>query len=315
MFTPDEEKPMKPPLWAKIPERGSQWGIRLVLFLLNTVGYGVAMLTLLPIAGYFFVTGRAARGASLAYLQRLHQVHPEVSGPPSLWKSYLHHLHFALTLLDRLWLWQGKLEKFHFQEHGRQYLQRQDGKGMLLLGAHLGSFDALRTFALAEGFKIHIVMHRGHAQKINAVINALHPNTNLRVIELKPGDMEMVFALKDYVERGEMIAMVGDRIPPYAKQRVTWLPFLGEKAPFPQHAWLLASLLECPVCLTIGLRTGHRQYSVFAEPLAERVELPRLEREQHLQHYITQYVRRLEELCCTYPYQWFNFYDFWSLPD
>ena len=38
------------------------------------------------------------------------------------------------------------------------------------------------TFALAEGFKIHIVMHRGHAQKINAVI-ALHPNTNLRVIE------------------------------------------------------------------------------------------------------------------------------------
>ena len=160
MFTPDEEKPMKPPLWAKIPERGSQWGIRLVLFLLNTVGYGVAMLTLLPIAGYFFLTGRAARGASLAYLQRLHRVHPKVSGPPSLWKSYLHHLHFALTLLDRLWLWQGKLEKFHFQEHGRQYLQRQDGKGMLLLGAHLGSFDALRTFALAEGFKIHIVMHR-----------------------------------------------------------------------------------------------------------------------------------------------------------
>jgi predicted LPLAT superfamily acyltransferase len=315
MFTLDGEKPMNPPLWAKIPERGSQWGIRLVLFLLNTVGYGVAMLTLLPIAGYFFLTGRAARGASLAYLQRLHRVHPEVSGPPSLWKSYLHHLHFALTLFDRLWLWQGKLEKFHFQDHGRQYLQRQDGKGMLLLGAHLGSFDALRTFALAEGFKIHIVMHRGHAQKINAVLNALHPNTNLRVIELTPGDMEMVFALKDYIERGEMIAMVGDRIPPYAKQRVTWLPFLGEKAPFPQHAWLLASLLECPVCLTIGLRTGYRRYSVFAELLAERVELPHMEREQRLQDYIAQYVRRLEELCCTYPYQWFNFYDFWSLPD
>ena len=122
---------MKLPLWVKIPERGSQRGIRIVLFLLNTVGYGVAMLTLLPIVGYFFLTGRAARGASLAYLQRLYRVHPEVSGPPSLWKSYLHHLHFALTLLDRLWLWQGKLEKFHFQDHGRHYLQRQDGKGML----------------------------------------------------------------------------------------------------------------------------------------------------------------------------------------
>jgi predicted LPLAT superfamily acyltransferase len=279
------------------------------------MGYRVASLSLIPIAGYFFLTGHAARCASVAYLARLYCTHPELRGWPSLWKSYLHHRQFALTLLDRLWLWQGKLEKFHFQAYGRQYLQRQDGKGMILLGAHLGSFDALRTYALAEGLKIHIVMHRGHAQKINAVLNALHPNTNLRVIELTPGDMEMVFTLKHYVERGEMIAMVGDRIPPYAKQRVTWLPFLGDKAPFPQHAWLLASLLECPVCLTIGLRTGHRQYSVFAEPLAERVELPRLEREQRLQDYMTPYVQRLEELCSTYPDQWFNFYDFWSLPD
>ena len=85
VFIADEEKPMKPPLWAKIPERGSQWGIRFVLFLLNTVGYGVASLTLLPIAGYFFLTGRAARRASLAYLQRLYRAHPELRGPPSLW--------------------------------------------------------------------------------------------------------------------------------------------------------------------------------------------------------------------------------------
>ena len=83
---------MKPPLWAKIPERGSQWGIRVVLFLLNTMGYGVAALSLLPIAGYFFLTGGAARRASLAYLARLYGAHPELRGGPSLWTSYLHHL-------------------------------------------------------------------------------------------------------------------------------------------------------------------------------------------------------------------------------
>jgi predicted LPLAT superfamily acyltransferase len=297
-----------------MPERGSLWGIRLVLFLLNTVGYGVAVLTLFPIVGYFFLTGRTARRASLAYLRRLHQVHPEVNGPPSLWKSYRHHLHFALTILDRVWLWQGKLEKFRFHEEGRHYIQRQDSKGALLLGAHMGSFDALRVLAFTEGFTVHVVMHRGHAQKINAVMNTLHPRTNLRVLELTPGDMEMIFTLKGYVERGEMIAILGDRMPPHAKQRVTWLPFLGKIAPFPQHAWLLASLLECPVYLTIGLRTGYRQYRVCAEPLVERVDLPRHAREERLQGYITQYARRLEELCCAYPYQWFNFYDFWSLP-
>jgi predicted LPLAT superfamily acyltransferase len=315
MLTTDEEKPMKRPIWAQMPERGSRCGIRIVLFLLNTVGYAVAVLSLFPIVGYFVLTGRVARQASLAYLRRLHHIYPEASGPPSLWKCYVHHLNFALTLLDRVWLWQGKFEKFHFHEHGRHHLQRQDGKGTLLLGAHVGSFDALRALSLAEGLKIHVVMHRGHAQKINAVMNTLHPDINLRVIELKPGDMEMMFTLKAYVERGEMIAILGDRIPPQAKQRVTWLPFLGESAPFPQHAWLLASLLECPVCLTIALRTGHRRYRVFAEPLVDRVELPREEREERLQGYIKQYAQRLEEICCEYPYQWFNFYDFWSLSE
>jgi predicted LPLAT superfamily acyltransferase len=186
---------------------------------------------------------------------------------------------------------------------------------MLLLGAHLGSFDALRALSIAEGLKIHVIMHRDHAEKINAVLNAIHPYANLRVIELKPDDMEKILALKASVDRGEMIAILGDRIPPHAKRRVTWLPFLGEKAPFPQHAWLLASLLECPVYLTIGLRSGPRQYRVFVEPLVEHVEFPRPEREERLQCLITPYVRRLEELCCAYPYQWFNFYAFWSLPD
>ena len=306
---------MKPSLWAKMPERGSRCGMRLVLFLLNTAGYGAAVLTLLPIVGYFFLTGHTARRASLAYLHRLHQAHPELHGPPSLWQSYVHHLHFACTILDRVWFWQGKLEKFRLHAEGGHYLQRQDGRGALLLGAHVGSFDALRALSLAEGFTVHVVMHRGHAPKINAVMNALHPQATLRVIELKSGDIEVIFALKNAIERGEMIAILGDRIPPHAKKRVTWLPFLGTEAPFPQHAWLLASLLECPVYLTIGLRVGHRQYRVFAELLAERVDLRGQEREECLQGYITQYARRLEEICCAYPYQWFNFYDFWGLPD
>src|SRR5262249_48287136 len=154
--------------------------------------------------GYFFLTGRTARRASLAYLHRLHQAHPEVYGPPSLWKSYVHHLHFACTILDRVWFWQGKIEKFRVHAEGRHYLRRQDGRGVLLLGAHVGSFDALRALALAEGLTVHVVMHRGHAPKINAVMNALHPQTNLRVIELRPGDIETIFELKNSIDRGEM---------------------------------------------------------------------------------------------------------------
>ncbi|MGE3538574.1 MAG: hypothetical protein AB7N91_14250 [Candidatus Tectimicrobiota bacterium] len=286
-----------------------------MLFLLNTVGYGSASLALFPIVAYFWLTGRTARRASLAYLRRLHQAHPEAIGPPSLWKSYCHQLHFARTILDRLWLWQGKLEQFYFEPAGPLALRRPDGKGLLFIGAHMGSFDALRALSLADGLTVHVVMYREHAHKINTLINALHPSANLRVFELQPGDLDAMFALKECVDRGEMIALLGDRLPPQAKHRVTWLPFLGEPAPFPQHAWLLASLLECPVFLTMALRTGRRRYRVFAELLVERVELPRHGRAERLQGYLQQYVQRLEQLCCLLPYQWFNFYDFWGDPD
>jgi predicted LPLAT superfamily acyltransferase len=87
--------------------------------------------------------------------------------------------------------------------------------------------------------------------------------------------------------------------------------FLGHPAPFPQGPFVLAHLLECPVYLFFCLKEGER-YRVHLEHFAERVILPRRERQSALAGYAQRYARRLEAYCQRAPLQWFNFFDFWQ---
>lgn len=300
-----------PSAWSKLPERGSIYGMRIVLLTMNVLGYGPAFAMTVPVVAYLFITGKRSRRASGDYLAKLHRFDPKTPRP-TLWQSYLHHLEFGRNILDRLLLWQGKLKRFHFEASGRELMERNGRSGSVLLGAHLGSFDALRSLALGLNSRIHVVMFRSHAKQINRILKELSANTNLRVVELVPGDLNGVLDLKACIDRGEHIALMADRHAPGAKERICRVPFLGEIASFPQSPWILASLLDCPVLMVMALRTGHMAYRVMVEPLADRIVLPRKGRDQHVHPYIEKFVRRLEELCCAYPLQWFNFYEFWN---
>ncbi len=297
--------------WAKLPERGSIWGIRFVLWVLNLLGYRIASIVIVPIVAYFYLTGKRSRQASRDYLARLHRLQP-ASPPPTFREGFRHHLEFAQGMLERLLMWQGKMDQFQFVTRGRELLERKGQSGAVLLGAHVGSFDALRSLALGLENRVHVVMFRSHAQRINSVLEEINPDANLRVIELVPGDINGVLHLKACIDRGEHIALLADRLAPSAKERVCWVPFLGSPAPFPQSPWILAGLLGCPVMMVMALRTGPRAYQVMVEPLAERIAIPRPDREKHLRPAIAAFALRLQELCCEYPRQWFNFYDFWN---
>lgn len=288
--------------------------MRIVFFTLNVLGYTIASLLLVPIVAYFVATGKRSRRASLDYLAKLHQFNADTP-EPTLWQACRHHLEFAQTILERLILWQGRLEQFHFDYVPAEralLAERKGGSGCLLVGAHQGSFDALRALALDRNYRLHVVMYRAHAQRINQVMEELSGQTNVRVVELSPGDMNAVLDLKDHIRAGDHVALLADRHAPGGKERICRVPFLGETAAFPQSPWILASLLECPVLMVSALRMKRMTYRLSVTPIAERVVLPRKDRESHARPYIEKFARRLEELCCDAPRQWFNFYDFWQ---
>lgn len=245
------------------------------------------------------------------YLARLHRFDPS-SPKPTLMQSYRHHLEFGTTILDRVLLWQGKVDQFQISGYGRELLASKEGGGVMIVGSHLGSFDLLRVIAMDFEKEVHVVMYRSNAKQINSFLEVLSPNANLRVVELDPGDITGVLQLKACIERGDHIAILVDRHPPGPRKRVCQTPFLGCEAEFPESPWVLAEILGCPVVLATAVRIGDKKYEITVEQLKQQVVIEKQAGRTRSKEHVATFARRLEQLCCAHPMQWFNFYEFWE---
>lgn len=298
--------------WAQKKERGSANAIRVGFVLLNFFGHRIGILAGMVPALYFFLTGKESRRASRDYLRRLGLVAPETKLTGSLRQAFKHHIAFTSNVIDRMWFWQGKISQYEFHKHGSEHLLARQGKGALLIGAHIGSFDAMRAFSSEKGVPINVIMYKSHARQINQLFENLDEENKIRVFEMEPGDMATAFELKERVAQGEFVALLADRLPPHGRPRYLNIPFLGQEAAFPQNPWILASLLGCPVLTTICVRDGFRKYQIYVEPIADKIILPRKQRTEAIRDYMSRYVGVLEKMCRLHPYQWFNFYDYWA---
>ena len=305
--------------WLTVAERGSLLGMYFVVWCSRIFGRRICAYLIVPVVGYFFVTGRAARRASRDYLARLYrwarrEGHDAVPRAPGWRESFRHFHEFALNMIDRASFFLGDTGEFETVVHGREHLQRlaQRGRGALVVSAHLGSFDALRLVADQGGVALNVAMFLRNARIINTVFTRLNPSQRLRIIDLERAAPHSVFDIRACLQRGEFVGMLADRVGVGDHTRVSYVPFLGERAAIPHAPFLLASALKCPVLLMIGLRRDHTTYEVFVEMLADEIVLPAAERAGALDALARHYASRLEHYCLRAPYQWFNFYEFWD---
>jgi len=306
-----------PNRWARIAERGSLGGLRFTAWLFRAAGRGPTLVLVTAIVAYFFLTDRAGRRASAAYLRRVVATQAgraALGHVPQTWDSFLHYRAFALSIVDRLSIWFGKTDDFELEIHGFEPFDRlaEEKRGAIVVGAHLGSFDVMRMLAVRHQTVVNVLMFTANAKRINQIFRELSPEVETRVIHVDPGSVESVFEVRRCLERGEHVAILGDRIEPGDRRRSSRVPFLGGGVELPQAPFLLASLLGCPVLLVVALRRGPQRYEIFTEQLAERVRLPRRGREAAVGELLTRYAARLEHYCQRAPYEWFNFYDYWG---
>jgi predicted LPLAT superfamily acyltransferase len=305
------------PRWSQIAERGSLWGLRISVWCYRTFGRSATALLAHGIVAYFFLTDRAGRRASLRYLRRVYAT-PEgraaLGRAPGFWLGFLHYRSFALSIVDRVAIWFGHGAEFEYEAHGVERFDElaAEGRGAILMGAHLGSFDALRLLAVRARMVVNVLMFTDNAARINTILGELSPEIEARVIRVSPGSVQAVFEVRRCLERGEIVAILADRVEPMDRGRTSRVDFLDGQVELPQAPVLLAGLLGCPLFLMLGLRRGPGRYEVFAEPLAERVRLPRLQREAAVTALLSAYAARLEHYCVRNPLQWFNFFDYWG---
>ncbi|PYI82544.1 MAG: lipid A biosynthesis acyltransferase [Verrucomicrobia bacterium] len=222
------------------------------------------------------------------------------------------HFHcFAATILDRVYLLRGEFEHFNVTLHGKEMLHRQmeTGKGCMLLGSHLGSFEVLRTLGVTQrNFPLKVLMDVEHNQNITRLLDALNPTIARTVII--PDRPDTLLRVKESLDAGFFIGMLGDRA--LSGDKTTECQFLGAPAVFPAGPILLAGMMHCPIILFFGLYRGGKRYDIYFEQFAHEIILNREHRTEEIHDWMQRYARRLEHYARLAPYNWFNFYPFWD---
>ncbi len=308
--------------WWRAAERGSRLGMSLLALSCKLFGMRVTALWLHPIVAYFLLTGRDARAASHTYFAHLEQAAAGERTPRPGWRSaYRQMLAFAQSGLDKLNAWSGRIDSSDvvFDDPSAFEALVASKRGALVIGAHLGNLEMTRALAASGGHaKVTAIVYTEHAKRFNSVLSTANGEFAKRLVQVSDFGPETSMMMQERIDAGELLVIVGDRVPAHESGRTTDAQFLGATAPFAQGPYVLAHALGCPVYLFFCLKErderNRERYRLYFEPFAERIDLPRRERAQHIAAWAQRYASRLEHYCRKAPYQWFNFFDFWARP-
>jgi predicted LPLAT superfamily acyltransferase len=300
--------------WTAEPERSNLWVLRLMRWFAMAAGRPIARCVLHPITLYYLVANAKARRESARYLGR-------VLGRPARLADVYRHIHrFASTVLDRVYFLQERFDQFDIVTTGGEAMHAplDRGEGAMLVGAHLGSFEALRSTAQERGVRVAVLMYEDNARLINATLAAIAPQAKLHTIAL--GRAGAMLSLRRWLDDGGIAGLLADRTLPgqSERSRTHWLNFLGQPARFSGGPFRLAAMLRRPVVFMAGLYHGGNRYELrfveLADFRAQAQPQPQTSADvdRQVRQAMERYVELLETLCRETPFNWFNFFDFWA---
>ena len=188
------------------------------------------------------------------------------------------------------------------------------GRGVLLVGAHVGSFDALRARAAAPG------CHRSGwcstpstARPSRQSCRHLNPQIAASIINPRKDGTAVALEIGAALQQGALVTMLADRGRP--GNATASVDFLGGDAEFPDGALAdrggaarAHSALRRPVPRRQPVRSAFRDaHRRAARSIASSVS-------EQLRDVVQDFANRLAALLRVAPYNWFNFYDFWNDP-
>ncbi|MDR3212887.1 MAG: acyltransferase [Azoarcus sp.] len=305
--------------WARIGETGFLGGIRFLHWVYRYGGIWLFRAVLCLVMPWFFLSNSVARRASLEYLARLRETSGGATPAANKWNAFRHFMSFGENVLEKLIVADVRENvRNPVGAEGLESLHRlvDEGRGVLVVSAHFGNLMFLHRLWRNQRAHVRFTLfaHTRHAGRFNRFLHSLNPEMEIDLIQADNVDVGTAMLLSERVAAGGIVVFTGDRVPVTLGSKATVAaPFLGREAHFPAGPYVLAAALGCPMFMVFSARC-REGFSVTARQLAERVVLPRREREAAIRTYLATYVAALTEVCVKYPLQWFNFYPFWRDP-
>jgi len=288
--------------------RGGTAGYKIFIAVLRYLGLPFAYFLVRFVAFYFFVfTPASFRNIFYFYHRRL-----RYGACRSVLDVYRNYYVFGQVILDKFVTLGGFSVKFKFTFEGENHLRQMvtDQSGGLLISAHVGNFEMAGHMLERLDTRVNIIMLDAEHEKIKDYLSTF-TRKSFHIIPLRE-DNAHVFEISEALKNREIVCLHGDRFMPGGK--TLSCEFLGERASFPTGPFYLAMKYSVPVSFVFAMKESNHRYHFYATPpkhYAQQVSQTR--RDDMLRHIIADYTATLEEKVKQYPYQWFNYYDFWKV--
>lgn len=301
--------------------------LKLILIMLKHLPSPAVLWLIYPISFFYLIFSKRARVDARTYQKQL----KEYTGGeiPAKISPYKQILSFSLCVVEKMEGWLGKFDYNRLIKHDDDLdtilADLNKGQGALVIGSHLGNMELLRSISSMNSagadrkVPVTALMELNGTQMFNKTLREISPNVDMNVIDSRNIGPDTICQLQDTIENGGIIFLAGDRTSATTRNRVIKEKFLGREAEFPYGIFMLASLLNAPTYYIFGLRTKiatiHPVNNIFIEKSKVDFNCKRSEREERIRDLCREYISKLEKYCKLYPYQWYNFFNFWMVSD
>ena len=298
--------------------------LKFTLILLKIIPGFIARTLIFPVTFFYFIFAKKARKACIQYQKQLR----EFTGRriPSRINSYHQIVSFAFCIIEKMEGWLGKIkfDRIQYQNDDINDILNllKSGKGALLITSHLGNMELLRSLSdynrqlVGRDVPVYVVMDLRVNTNFSETLKSINPKFSFHVINSSDIGPDSMVTLMDAVENGALVVIAGDRTSATEREKVIRVNFLGKEASFPYGVFLMPFLMKVPVYFMFGLRSRLSVFSpkqnVYIEKCHINFDCPRSERENNIILCCGEFVARLEKFCILYPYQWYNFFNFWA---
>lgn len=276
------------------------------------------------IIGFFYwIFSPRQRMFSRSFLESAHKAGASFNGKRI--STLKHFISFALNLVEILQSWAGRYSfknvTWQDDDVGDLVSNINSRKGAVCVISHIGNAQMMKGLAAMNeaGTEHKIPITSVVDTKITGgfvrLMEKVNPDSNFHIVSADNIGPETIFLLQERIEQGEIVVIAGDRTGAHSSRYIN-LPFMGKNANFPYGVFLLIALLEAPTYFIFGLRhkdlTLNPAYNMYVKKNPISFDCGRKEREQRITSTAQNYVTELERHAKTNPYQWYNFFDFWS---
>ncbi len=206
-------------------------------------------------------------------------------------QSALEFLRFPLLSLDTV------RESVEIRNLERFYDAVNQGKGVLLLTAHLGNWELLQMVSGVLGKPIHALMREQKHSRLNSLLNDFRQIKGSRVVRNRGMDLrDLVRALR----RSELVGVLADQSA--GKNAGLILPFFGRKTTIPTGSFEIASRTGSIILPAFISRQPDGRHVIHVE---EPIPCPPNEKdESKFEEPVRRYLELVEKRIAESPQQW-----------